>query len=124
MCRYTIPGLLVPKFYTGTYQHILYPFIFFHFLTMYSCFSFKKYTGTSKFPFRPLLEDEQLVTLVQSWFRDVVSPHRHNHHLIIRLSFHYKKQSLYIYLLKTYIGPQLEFEIRVIFCQECRKSIK
>jgi hypothetical protein len=33
MCRYTIPELIfVPEFYAGTYQCILYPFIFFIFL--------------------------------------------------------------------------------------------
>jgi hypothetical protein len=52
ICQYTIPELLfLPKFHTGTYQqYILYLFIFFHF----PCFAFKKYTGTSKCPFRSL----------------------------------------------------------------------
>jgi hypothetical protein len=35
--------------------HINRPIYYTHFLTVYSCFAFKKYTGTSKFPFRALL---------------------------------------------------------------------
>jgi hypothetical protein len=51
----------VPEFHTGTYQYTLYPFIFFLFLTVYSCFAFTKYTGTSTFTrrFRALLSPEE-----------------------------------------------------------------
>jgi hypothetical protein len=41
----------VPEFHTGTYIPII--SIFFpYFLAACPCFAFKKYTGTSKFPFR------------------------------------------------------------------------
>jgi hypothetical protein len=51
---YHIEFLFVPEFPTGTYQNILYLFVVFHFFTVYPCLGFKKYTGTSKFPFRAL----------------------------------------------------------------------
>jgi hypothetical protein len=39
MSRYTIPEtLFVPEFHTGTYQHTLYDFIFFHFSDSISLF--------------------------------------------------------------------------------------
>jgi hypothetical protein len=49
---YTLTELLyVPEFHTSTNQYILYPFIFFHFSTVYPCFAFRNYTDTSKFSF-------------------------------------------------------------------------
>jgi hypothetical protein len=54
ICWYTIPDLFVPEFNTGTYQYILYPFIFFHFLTAYPCFAFMKYTSGSEFTLQAL----------------------------------------------------------------------
>jgi hypothetical protein len=56
--RYTIPELLlflnfIPKLIKIYYIHLAFfpPF----FLKAYPCFAFKKYTGTSKFPFRSLI---------------------------------------------------------------------
>jgi hypothetical protein len=47
ICRCTTPDLnFVSGFHTGTYQCVLYQFIFLHFfLTVYPCFAFKKYTS-------------------------------------------------------------------------------
>jgi hypothetical protein len=58
ICCCTIPELLfVLKFHTGSYLYVLYSFISFHFCEggLYFCFASKKYTGTSKFPFRTLM---------------------------------------------------------------------
>jgi hypothetical protein len=44
-----------PQFHTGTYQYILYPFIFLHLFKVCLCFTFKKYTVTFKFPFLAVL---------------------------------------------------------------------
>jgi hypothetical protein len=53
MGRYII--LFVSEFHTGSYQYILYSCILFPiFLAACPCFAFKKYGGTSKFPFRAL----------------------------------------------------------------------
>jgi hypothetical protein len=57
MCRYNVPGLLyIPKFHTCTYKYTLYPFIFFRLSDGITSFRFKKYTGTSEFPFRALTQ--------------------------------------------------------------------
>jgi hypothetical protein len=56
ICRCTIPELIfVPEFHTGTYQYILYAFIFSVFLTAYPCFDFEKFT-VAKVSFRALLK--------------------------------------------------------------------
>jgi hypothetical protein len=56
-----------PEFHICTYQYILYPFIFFHFfLTVYPCFAFKKYTGTSKLPFRVLAISTKRVKITRN----------------------------------------------------------
>jgi hypothetical protein len=55
MYRYTVPELLfVPEFHTGTYQFILYPFIFLPYILLHPSFAFAKYNCASKFPFRAL----------------------------------------------------------------------
>jgi hypothetical protein len=47
---------LVPEFYTGIYQYILYRLSFiFIFLVVYPCFAFKKCAVTSEFIFRTLV---------------------------------------------------------------------
>jgi hypothetical protein len=67
ICRYTVPELIsVPEFHTDTYQYILHPFLFSNFLTVYHCFVFKRYTGTSKFPFRAVIPFAKLMTVVRT----------------------------------------------------------
>jgi hypothetical protein len=59
MCQCTIPELLfVLEFHTDTYQYSLYYIhlaFFSIFIKEYPYFAFKKYTGTSKCPFRALV---------------------------------------------------------------------
>jgi hypothetical protein len=47
--------IFVPEFHTGTYQCTISVYLFSIFLMAYPCFAFKKYTETSKFPFRALI---------------------------------------------------------------------
>jgi hypothetical protein len=56
ICWYPLPELLfISEFHAGTYQYKIYSFIFFSFSDVISSFRpSKKYTGTSKFPFRVL----------------------------------------------------------------------
>jgi hypothetical protein len=56
ICRCTIPELIfVPEFHTGSYQYILYAFIFSVSITAYPCFAFEKFT-VAKVSFRALLK--------------------------------------------------------------------
>jgi hypothetical protein len=68
---YTILELLfVPEFHTSTYQYIyiLHPLIFSLFMMINLCITFKKYTGTSKFPFRAL-------RTILKWDLEITSAH-------------------------------------------------
>jgi hypothetical protein len=55
ICRYAVPEHFVPEFQTGTYRYILLSIYLFHFSDGISLFRFKKYTGTSEFPFQELI---------------------------------------------------------------------
>jgi len=53
-------NFFVPKFHTGTFQGMLYPFAVFRFSDSVCLFRFYKFTGTSGFPFRARITSNKL----------------------------------------------------------------